>query len=166
MCSCTFLLCSQSEKTCSASSWRNSIVCGSVSVCVLVVCCRHRTAIKRSVCVSVLVVCCRHPTADKRSVSVCVLVIADILQPSVEVSVSVFLLLQTFTAMRRCQSSCLLQTSYSHVQPQFLQFLHSLGWPVDVRKHAGWTGHVSSSWKISEPDECDGNFSTWNPVSE
>ncbi|XP_070179509.1 ral GTPase-activating protein subunit beta-like isoform X2 [Littorina saxatilis] len=46
-------------------------------------------------------------------------------------------------------------TSYNCVQPQFLEFLHSLGWPVDVRRHAGWTGHVSSSWKISEPDECE-----------
>ncbi|XP_076463976.1 ral GTPase-activating protein subunit beta-like isoform X2 [Babylonia areolata] len=46
-------------------------------------------------------------------------------------------------------------TSYSNVQPQFLEFLHSLGWPVDVRKHAGWTGHVSTSWKISEPDDCE-----------
>nr|KAG5690370.1 hypothetical protein BaRGS_001292 [Batillaria attramentaria] len=46
-------------------------------------------------------------------------------------------------------------TSYTNVQPQFLEFLHSLGWPVDVRKHAGWTGHVTSSWKISEPDDCE-----------
>ncbi|KAH9502610.1 hypothetical protein Btru_073906 [Bulinus truncatus] len=44
---------------------------------------------------------------------------------------------------------------YSNVQPQFVEFLHSLGWPVDVRKHAGWTGHVTTSWKIIEPDDMD-----------
>ena len=44
----------------------------SVSVCVVVVCCRHCTAIERSVCV---LVCCRRPTAVKRSVSVCVRVV-------------------------------------------------------------------------------------------
>ncbi|XP_012944892.1 ral GTPase-activating protein subunit beta isoform X2 [Aplysia californica] len=46
-------------------------------------------------------------------------------------------------------------TSYNSVQPQFVEFLHALGWPVDVRKHAGWTGHVSTSWKITEPDDMD-----------
>ncbi|XP_078313092.1 ral GTPase-activating protein subunit beta-like isoform X3 [Crassostrea virginica] len=39
------------------------------------------------------------------------------------------------------------------VQAQFLEFLHSLGWPVDVQKHAGWTGHISTSWKISQPED-------------
>ncbi|XP_060069949.1 ral GTPase-activating protein subunit beta-like isoform X1 [Ylistrum balloti] len=46
-------------------------------------------------------------------------------------------------------------TSRNNVQPQFLEFLHSLGWPVDIRKHAGWTGHISTSWKITEPDDLD-----------
>ncbi|BFZ12491.1 hypothetical protein BsWGS_15530 [Bradybaena similaris] len=46
-------------------------------------------------------------------------------------------------------------TSYTNVQPQFVEFLHALGWPVDVRKHAGWTGHVTTSWKITEPDDMD-----------
>ena len=48
-------------------------------------------------------------------------------------------------------------TSRSNVQSQFIEFLHSLGWPVDVRRHAGWTGHVSTSWKIMEPEEDDIN---------
>ncbi|KAM4691267.1 ral GTPase-activating protein subunit beta isoform 2-T2 [Rhinophrynus dorsalis] len=48
--------------------------------------------------------------------------------------------------------------SSGNVQPHFLEFLLSLGWPVDVGKHPGWTGHVSSSWSIncsgeSEPQE-------------
>lgn len=28
-----------------------------------------------------------------------------------------------------------------------MEFLNSLGWPVSVASHAGWTGHVSTSWK-------------------
>ncbi|XP_052767273.1 ral GTPase-activating protein subunit beta-like isoform X2 [Mya arenaria] len=44
-------------------------------------------------------------------------------------------------------------SSRKSVQPQFLQFLHSLGWPVDIGKHAGWTGHVASSWKIMDQDD-------------
>ncbi|XP_063816263.1 ral GTPase-activating protein subunit beta isoform X1 [Pseudophryne corroboree] len=39
--------------------------------------------------------------------------------------------------------------STSNVQPHFLEFLLSLGWPVDVGKHPGWTGHVSTSWSIN-----------------
>ncbi|XP_069508232.1 ral GTPase-activating protein subunit beta isoform X5 [Ambystoma mexicanum] len=39
--------------------------------------------------------------------------------------------------------------SSSNVQPHFLEFLLSLGWPVDVGKHPGWTGHVSTSWSIN-----------------
>ncbi|XP_070601016.1 ral GTPase-activating protein subunit beta isoform X2 [Erythrolamprus reginae] len=35
------------------------------------------------------------------------------------------------------------------VQPHFLEFLLSLGWSVDVGKHPGWTGHVSTSWSIN-----------------
>ncbi|XP_075428041.1 ral GTPase-activating protein subunit beta isoform X4 [Ascaphus truei] len=39
--------------------------------------------------------------------------------------------------------------SSSNVQPHFLEFLVSLGWPVDVGRHPGWTGHVSTSWSIN-----------------
>ncbi|XP_012808230.2 ral GTPase-activating protein subunit beta isoform X1 [Xenopus tropicalis] len=39
--------------------------------------------------------------------------------------------------------------SSKNVQPHFLEFLLSLGWPVDVGKHPGWTGHVSTSWSIN-----------------
>ncbi|XP_013779037.2 ral GTPase-activating protein subunit beta-like isoform X1 [Limulus polyphemus] len=38
--------------------------------------------------------------------------------------------------------------SNRNVHPHFLEFLRSLGWPVDVRKHAGWTGHVSTAWRV------------------
>jgi len=39
-------------------------------------------------------------------------------------------------------------TSRENVHPAFLEFLLSLGWPVDVKKHPGWTGHSNTSWKV------------------
>ncbi|CAG9768936.1 unnamed protein product [Ceutorhynchus assimilis] len=33
------------------------------------------------------------------------------------------------------------------ISPHFFEFIHTLGWPVEIRKHPGWTGHVSTSWK-------------------
>uniref|UniRef100_A0A667ZDS2 Ral GTPase-activating protein subunit beta n=1 Tax=Myripristis murdjan TaxID=586833 RepID=A0A667ZDS2_9TELE len=36
--------------------------------------------------------------------------------------------------------------SSTSVQPHFLEFLLSLGWPVDVGRHPGWTGHLDTSW--------------------
>uniref|UniRef100_A0A8C5TZB7 Ral GTPase-activating protein subunit beta n=1 Tax=Malurus cyaneus samueli TaxID=2593467 RepID=A0A8C5TZB7_9PASS len=42
------------------------------------------------------------------------------------------------------------------VQPHFLEFLLSLGWSVDVGKHPGWTGHVSTSWSINSCSEEEG----------
>jgi len=49
-----------------------------------------------------------------------------------------------------------LQSSRGSVQPQFLEFLHALGWPVDIGKHAGWTGHIATSWKIMDQDDVSG----------
>ncbi|XP_008192865.2 ral GTPase-activating protein subunit beta isoform X8 [Tribolium castaneum] len=37
----------------------------------------------------------------------------------------------------------------SGISAYFFEFIHTLGWPVEVNKHPGWTGHVSTSWKIS-----------------
>ncbi|XP_040071658.2 ral GTPase-activating protein subunit beta isoform X2 [Ixodes scapularis] len=42
--------------------------------------------------------------------------------------------------------------SSRNVHPQFLEFLRSLGWPVDVGMHTGWTGHVSTSWRVTSGD--------------
>lgn len=36
----------------------------------------------------------------------------------------------------------------SAISPYFLEFIHTLGWPVEVDRHPGWTGHVSTSWKV------------------
>uniref|UniRef100_A0A4W3JP54 Ral GTPase-activating protein subunit beta n=1 Tax=Callorhinchus milii TaxID=7868 RepID=A0A4W3JP54_CALMI len=47
--------------------------------------------------------------------------------------------------------------SSSNVQAHFLEFLLSLGWPVDVGKHPGWTGHVSTSWLINTYNGHEGN---------
>ncbi|XP_041953409.1 ral GTPase-activating protein subunit beta-like isoform X2 [Alosa sapidissima] len=35
------------------------------------------------------------------------------------------------------------------VHPHFLEFVMSLGWPVEIGRHPGWTGHVDSSWSVS-----------------
>ncbi|XP_018581458.1 ral GTPase-activating protein subunit beta isoform X5 [Scleropages formosus] len=39
--------------------------------------------------------------------------------------------------------------SSANVQQHFLEFLLSLGWPVDVGTHPGWTGSVYTSWSIN-----------------
>ncbi|XP_047224256.1 ral GTPase-activating protein subunit beta-like isoform X3 [Girardinichthys multiradiatus] len=39
--------------------------------------------------------------------------------------------------------------SSATVQPHFLEFLFSLGWPVDVGHHPGWTGHLDTSWSLN-----------------
>ncbi|KAL4646238.1 ral GTPase-activating protein subunit beta-like isoform X10 [Arapaima gigas] len=39
--------------------------------------------------------------------------------------------------------------SSANVQQHFLEFLLSLGWPVDVGSHPGWTGSVDTSWSIN-----------------
>ncbi|XP_012866160.1 PREDICTED: ral GTPase-activating protein subunit beta [Dipodomys ordii] len=46
--------------------------------------------------------------------------------------------------------------SSRNVQPHFLEFLLSLGWSVDVGRHPGWTGHVSTSWSINSGDDGEG----------
>lgn len=43
--------------------------------------------------------------------------------------------------------------SSSSVQPHFLEFLLSLGWPVDVGRHPGWTGHLDTSWSLNSCSE-------------
>uniref|UniRef100_A0A7N4PGW3 Ral GTPase activating protein non-catalytic subunit beta n=1 Tax=Sarcophilus harrisii TaxID=9305 RepID=A0A7N4PGW3_SARHA len=45
--------------------------------------------------------------------------------------------------------------SSKNVQPHFLEFLLSLGWSVDIGKHPGWTGHVSTSWSINTYSDAD-----------
>ncbi|XP_069691801.1 ral GTPase-activating protein subunit beta isoform X2 [Periplaneta americana] len=41
--------------------------------------------------------------------------------------------------------------SEATVSPHFLEFLLSLGWAVNVHQHPGWTGHISTSWRITQP---------------
>lgn len=54
-----------------------------------------------------------------------------------------------------CRLSQILRNveSSSSVQPHFLEFLLSLGWPVDVGRHPGWTGHLDSSWSLNSCSE-------------
>ncbi|XP_059426342.1 ral GTPase-activating protein subunit beta-like isoform X2 [Carassius carassius] len=39
--------------------------------------------------------------------------------------------------------------SSANIQPHFLELLLSLGWPVEVKGHPGWTGSVFTSWTIN-----------------
>lgn len=41
-------------------------------------------------------------------------------------------------------------TSKHYVNLNFLEFLNGLGLIIDVKDHAGWTGNVSSAWKVTE----------------
>lgn len=36
------------------------------------------------------------------------------------------------------------------VHNQFLEFLHSLGWPVTIGHHPGWTGNMMTSWRTDQ----------------
>uniref|UniRef100_A0A8C6L2A7 Ral GTPase-activating protein subunit beta n=1 Tax=Nothobranchius furzeri TaxID=105023 RepID=A0A8C6L2A7_NOTFU len=50
--------------------------------------------------------------------------------------------------------------SSATVQPHFLEFLLSLGWPVDVGRHPGWTGHLDTSWSLNSsatPEDTGGS---------
>ncbi len=38
-------------------------------------------------------------------------------------------------------------TSTDKVHPHFMEFLTTLGWPVNVWHHNGWTGRLSTSWR-------------------
>ncbi|OWK03158.1 hypothetical protein Celaphus_00007973, partial [Cervus elaphus hippelaphus] len=60
-----------------------------------------------------------------------------------------FLSLEALKILKNVESS-------RNVQPHFLEFLLSLGWSVDVGKHPGWTGHVSTSWSINSCDDGEG----------
>lgn len=40
------------------------------------------------------------------------------------------------------------QTSNGAVSPNFLEMLTSLGWPVNISEHPGWTGRVETSWNL------------------
>ncbi|KAK9876654.1 hypothetical protein WA026_014029 [Henosepilachna vigintioctopunctata] len=37
---------------------------------------------------------------------------------------------------------------HTSLSPYFFEFLHTLGWPVEIGIHPGWTGHISTSWKL------------------
>ncbi|XP_060724186.1 ral GTPase-activating protein subunit beta isoform X4 [Tachysurus vachellii] len=45
--------------------------------------------------------------------------------------------------------------SSASVQPHFLELLLSLGWPVEVGHHPGWTGSVYTSWTINTSNGTD-----------
>ena len=47
----------------------------------------------------------------------------------------------------------LANSSSSDLSPLYLEVLGSLGWPVSVSAHPGWTGDPSTSWRLAEPSE-------------
>uniref|UniRef100_A0AAY4EUX0 Ral GTPase-activating protein subunit beta n=1 Tax=Denticeps clupeoides TaxID=299321 RepID=A0AAY4EUX0_9TELE len=49
--------------------------------------------------------------------------------------------------------------SSASVHPHFLELLLSLGWPVDVGQHPGWTGNVCTSWTINTAKSTESNDS-------
>jgi len=51
---------------------------------------------------------------------------------------------------------CVVKCQKQNVQPQFLEFVRSIGWPVDVLEHSGWTGSVATSWK-TQSDSSEGS---------
>ncbi|XP_041080432.1 ral GTPase-activating protein subunit beta-like isoform X3 [Polyodon spathula] len=56
--------------------------------------------------------------------------------------------------------------SSANVQHHFLEFLLSLGWPVDVRKHPGWTGNVFTSWSINSSNGSESQTQDESPTLE
>ncbi|KOC70045.1 Ral GTPase-activating protein subunit beta [Habropoda laboriosa] len=53
-------------------------------------------------------------------------------------------------AGQKCSTEILSNVLHeSNVSSNFLEFLNTLGWPVSVSVHAGWTGHVSTSWRVT-----------------
>ncbi len=55
--------------------------------------------------------------------------------------------------------------SSSSVQPHFLEFLLSLGWPVDVGRHPGWTGHLDTSWSLNSCSDSNDIHQTGKQLS-
>lgn len=45
--------------------------------------------------------------------------------------------------------------SFNYVKPSFLEFLSSLGTPINCKQHYGWTGNLFTSWKGNFNQECD-----------
>uniref|UniRef100_A0A1B6CX62 Rap-GAP domain-containing protein n=1 Tax=Clastoptera arizonana TaxID=38151 RepID=A0A1B6CX62_9HEMI len=45
--------------------------------------------------------------------------------------------------------------SETTVSLHFLEMLHTLGWPVKVSDHPGWTGHITTSYRLSTTQSTD-----------
>lgn len=41
------------------------------------------------------------------------------------------------------------QIKYCEYKDMFCEFLRSLGWPVDIEDHPGWTGNMNTSWNLN-----------------
>ncbi|XP_021703987.1 ral GTPase-activating protein subunit beta isoform X5 [Aedes aegypti] len=48
------------------------------------------------------------------------------------------------------------------IDVHFWNVLYTLGWPVNVEEHAGWTGFINSSWKIPKDNKDQRKAHTFN----
>ncbi|XP_062705049.1 ral GTPase-activating protein subunit beta isoform X5 [Aedes albopictus] len=54
------------------------------------------------------------------------------------------------------------QENLSSIDVHFWNVLYTLGWPVNVEEHAGWTGFINSSWKIPKENKHQRKSQTFN----
>ncbi|XP_053677256.1 ral GTPase-activating protein subunit beta isoform X2 [Anopheles nili] len=55
----------------------------------------------------------------------------------------------------------------SSIDPHFWKMLYTIGWPVIIQEHAGWTGFIGSSWKIPrDSNSCPQQSYAKNDASE
>ncbi|XP_055591582.1 ral GTPase-activating protein subunit beta isoform X3 [Uranotaenia lowii] len=54
------------------------------------------------------------------------------------------------------------QENLSSIDVHFWNVLYTLGWPVNVEEHAGWTGFINSSWKIPKDNKTNQKQHSFN----
>ncbi|XP_065158063.1 ral GTPase-activating protein subunit beta isoform X3 [Atheta coriaria] len=75
----------------------------------------------------------------------------DAMSPRTCDTVHVFYVKSQQTNVQDILANALVDNAHAQ-SPYFTEFLKSLGWVVNVAVHPGWTGHVSTSWVISNAE--------------
>ena len=52
--------------------------------------------------------------------------------------------------------------NYQDLNPLYLEMLTALGWPVTVSSHRGWTGDMTTSWRVSSEEQGDQSVRSGN----
>ncbi|KAF5302204.1 hypothetical protein FQA39_LY10243 [Lamprigera yunnana] len=52
-----------------------------------------------------------------------------------------------------CAQDIIRNVTDETVSSHFVECIHTLGWPVIVKKHPGWTGHLSTSWQAKSSNK-------------